>query len=37
MASHAEGHKPPDWFNDDDWDIVLANAKLCAQIAKEIG
>ena len=37
MASHAEGHKPPDWFNDDDWKIVLANTKLCARITREIG
>ena len=37
MASHAEGHKPPDWFNDDDWDILLANAELGARIAGEVG
>jgi len=37
MTSYVQGHKPPDWFNDADWQIVLANARLGAQIAKEIG
>ncbi|HJN15749.1 MAG TPA: hypothetical protein QGH10_09675, partial [Armatimonadota bacterium] len=37
MASHAEGSAPPDWFNDEHWDIVLANARLGAGIAKELG
>ena len=37
VASHAKGHKPPDWASDADWDIVLANARLAARIAKDIG
>ena len=37
MGSHVEGHKPPDWFSDADWKIVLANTRLAAKIAKEIG
>ena len=37
MASHVEGHKPPDWFSDEDWEVVLANARLGARIAKEAG
>ena len=37
MASHVEGHKTPDWFNDNDWRILLHNAKIGARIAKEIG
>ena len=37
MASHVEGHKPPDWFSDADWDVVLANARLGARIANELG
>ena len=37
VASHVEGRKPPDWFSDEDWSVVLANARLAANIAKEIG
>ena len=37
MSSHVEGLTTPDWFNDNDWDILLANAELGARIAKEIG
>ena len=39
MAAHVEGlkTKTPDWFNDDDWEILLANAKLGARIARELG
>ena len=37
VASHAKGHKPPDWASDADWDIVLANARLAARIAKDAG
>ncbi len=36
-ASHAEGIKPADWFNESDWKIVLANTRLSAKIAKEVG
>ena len=36
-ASTVTGHKAPDWFNDEDWEIVLANAELSARIAKKIG
>lgn len=36
-ASHAEGAKPADWFNDADWEIVLANTRLSARIAQETG
>lgn len=37
IASHVEGRKPPDWFNDEDWQVVTANARLAARLAKEIG
>jgi len=37
MGSHVEGRRPPDWFSDDDWRIVIANTRLAARIAKEIG
>ena len=37
VASHVEGHKPPDWASDADWDTVLANTRLAARLAKEIG
>ena len=37
MPSHVKGNKPPDWFSDADWQIVLANARLAARITKEVG
>ena len=37
MNSHVKGNRPPDWFSDDDWTIVVANTRLAARIAKEIG
>gem|GEM_PF-5731323 len=36
-ASHVAGHSPPDWFNDEHWAIVTANARLLAGITREIG
>ena len=32
-----EGGKVPDWFNDDDWEAVRANASLAARVTKECG
>ena len=37
LNSHVEGRRPPDWFSDEDWRIVVANTRLAARIAKEIG
>lgn len=37
MASHSEGHRPPDWFSDADWEVVLGNARLGAAIARDAG
>ncbi len=36
-ASHVDGNKPPNWFNDAHWKIVLANTKLSARLAKKLG
>ncbi len=33
----AEGGRVPDWFNDDDWEAVLASARLAARVTKECG
>ncbi|MFH0965061.1 MAG: LamG domain-containing protein [Planctomycetota bacterium] len=37
MAVWGGSPKGQDWFSDEDWDIILANVRLQAQVAKECG
>jgi hypothetical protein len=36
MAVHVEGTRAPNWFSDSDWEIVLHNTRVAAELAREL-